>query len=92
MKVNFPNVGIEIEFFNEGPFTAKDFWVYTGKITNLPNGKDILTDEFAKLMNTQTLKGVPIVGTEWFATSYQRIGSNVGVAVKQKIDLTNGEN
>jgi hypothetical protein len=66
-----------------GIFTAKQGLVLTGRIEKLPNNKnEILTDEFAAIMNGQEILGKIITGTEWFATSYQRIGSNVGLFVK----------
>lgn len=76
-------VGISIEITNF--FMVSNGVVFTGRITKLPNDQqEFLTHDFANLMKGQPFfHNRPIAGTEWFATSYQRIGSNVGLFVQE---------
>lgn len=73
--------GFKIEI--EGVFQVKKGIVFTGRIREMPNGQqEILTDSFAGLLKGQRILGKTIAGTEWFATSYQRVGSNIGLYVE----------
>jgi hypothetical protein len=64
--------GIEIRLDNF--FITNKGVVFVGRIISFGNSnQEMLTDEFSKIMNGEKLFGRKILGTEWFATSYQRI-------------------